>query len=398
MGARVAERGVGRRGRAGWWGLALGLVFAAGPVGLSRGAETPPAVVHGAGEGRFVVIAPQGPEGVLLAQLGEQAWGRWREPLGLPLRLDSGIVVRLIPGESGAEGTRGWTVLSQPGGVVTVRIQLGGEGGSARERLWLRALAEGALRRRAMLSGISPGVVRVPSWLVVGAAEDVLVARRPALLDDWRAGRRGEGVAPALRGVLLGGDAAGESSSAFALWWWLREASGRSGAWGRFLPALLAGEAPGAALAREFSALVPPGAEAREWELAWQVASAALAHGSALPVMEPGESRRRLEVLARMVITDPVSRTERVLPAWGEWATRDLGWVTEERRRRAQVLLADFDRHHPFFRNAAGSLGRAWLALDEGREDAWRSASAEWARDFAEGLELEAASSRLLAR
>jgi hypothetical protein len=60
------------------------------------------------------------------------------------------------------------------------------------------------------------------------------------------------------------------------------------------------------------------------------------------------------------------------------------------------LLAAEYLRFHPFYRNAAGSLGRAWTALAEGREQEWRTATEEWAEDMASGRSLEEASRRLL--
>jgi hypothetical protein len=51
---------------------------------------------------------------------------------------------------------------------------------------------------------------------------------------------------------------------------------------------------------------------------------------------------------------------------------------------------------HPFYRNAAGSLGRVWLAQAAGKERAWMQSRAEWREDKAVGRELERASAALL--
>jgi hypothetical protein len=87
---------------------------------------------------------------------------------------------------------------------------------------------------------------------------------------------------------------------------------------------------------------------------------------------------------------------ERVLPAWGEWASRGESWPAMVRSERALIIESEFTRIHPFYRNAAGSLGRAWGALASGEEDAWREASVEWSRDMADGRVLEDASRALL--
>ena len=232
------------------------------------------------------------------------------------------------------------------------------------------------------------------------AAEAAVVAERPAMLDAWQAALRESEPTPRLRDILLGSGEEGPAPEAgpatHALWLWLREEGARSGAWGRFLSALQAGESPGAALAREYGRLAARPAEAREWELAWRVAAARLARARAVPMQDAAETRRRLERASRIVVLDTEADGERVLRATGEWSERGERRVVEERAARAAQLAGEFTRLHPFYRNAAGSLGRAWLALAEGREREWRRASEEFAQDMAEGRELEEASRRLL--
>jgi hypothetical protein len=354
--------------------------------------------LHLAGSGRFEIISAPGAEGVALAEWAELAWAGWREPLALPMRLQNSITVRLVPETGWTFGPEDHRVVAEPGGVVSIWIRAGGEAGVARERRWLVALAEGVLRRKAFLIGADPARAKAPAWLAAAAAEAALVATRPAMFDAWQAEMRA-GRPAALRDVLLRpeSEAGGtEERAAPGVWLWLREEGARSGAWGRFVDSIVAGESPGAALAREYARLTPRAAEAREWELAWRVAAARLAQTRATPVMEPEETRRRLERLARMVVLDTRTGRERVPPAWGEWATRHETWPTRERAERARLLAAEFTRLHPFYRNAAGSLGRAWTALAEGQEEAWRNAAAEWTQDMESGRLLEQASRRLL--
>lgn len=403
------------RGRGGWrsgrpWMLAGVLLCAAAAL---RGEDAPPAAtasppgpaakpeearLHGAGSGRFEIISAPGAEGVALAEWAELAWASWREPLGLPSRLPNSITVRLVPEPQWPFGPDAARINAEPGGVVSVWIRAGGEPGVARERRRLTALAEGVLRRKAFLAGADPARAKTPAWLAAAAAEAALMAARPAMLDAWQASMRAEKPASLRQILLWAGDGVegGERRSALGVWLWLREAGGPSKAWERFADALIAGESPGGALAREYARLTPRAAEAREWELAWRVAAARLARARATPVMEPAETRRRLERIARIVTLDTQSGAERGLPAWGEWATRREAWPAAERAERSRMLVADFTRLHPFYRNAAGSLGRAWTALAEGREDAWRSAAAEWAQDMETGRVLEEASRRLL--
>lgn len=394
------------RGRARRVALAWGLAWVCGCAGLvssARGEAGEAVRLHGAGSGRFEVVAEPGPEGVRLAELAAAAWSEWSGALGLPGRLPVAITVRLVPEEKWSFGeNRSW-VTAGPAGVVSVWICATGEAGVARDRRWLSALAEGALMRKGLLIGGAPEQAVAPAWLVAAAAETVVVAERPAMLDAWQAEVGGGEPVAGLREVLLwaartpgGLDESGRRVAAYGVWLWLREESGRSDAWGRFVRALLGGESPGAALAREFGWLTPRPAEAREWELAWRVALRRLAALRTGPVMDPAESRLWVERIARFVAVDPRTDEERLLPAWGEWGSREEAWLRAERAERSRLIAANFTRLHPFYRNAAGSLGRAWAALAEGREAAWREASVDWARDIDTGRVLEDASRELL--
>lgn len=391
------------RARAWRWIFACGAGLALGVAApAARAAEPDPVRLLGSGSGRFEVVAEPGPDGLRLAELALAAWSEWSGPLGLPARLPMAITVRLIPEARWAFGAEDARVAVEQSGVVTVWIRAGGTAGLERERRWLAALAEGALRRKALLLGVEPAKAKAPAWLSAAAAEAMVVAERPAMLDAWQTEEgRGERAAD-LREVLLWVDRSpGEATearrrAAFGVWLWLREESARSGAWERLLVSIVRGESPGAALAREFSRLAERPSEAREWELAWQVGRARLIGARVTPMMSAAESRAWIERVARVVALETSSGEERVMPVWGEWASREQTWLRVERAERTRLLAANLNRLHPFYRNAAGSLGRVWTAWAEGREAAWRQASIEWTQDWEAGRMLEDASRRLL--
>lgn len=393
------QREAARRILAGLAGLTL--LFAVAPSAASA-AESPTARLLGAGSGRFEVVAEPGADGVRLAELAAAAWTEWSGPLGLPARLPVAITVRLVPESGWPSDDLPWRVVVEPTGVASVWIRAGGESGVVRERRWLSALAEGVLRRRALLEGVALEKVAAPTWLVAAAAEAMIVAERPSMLDAWQAEVAQETNSATLRDVLFWAKRGSVSSdeprrrAAFGIWLWLREESGRSGSWERLVGALLAGETPGVALAREFSRMTRRPTEAREWELAWRVAKARLIALRLVPMMNAAESRLWIERVARVVAVDTRTGEERVATAWGEWGLREEPWMLTERAERARLMTGNFAQIHPFYRNAAGSLGRAWVALAEGREKAWREASMDWARDMETGRALEDASRRLL--
>ena len=399
-------------GRAGYRGLVFGLAalccgatlgFGQGEAAAPAGSAAKPTVrLHLEGSGRFEVLSLPGAEGVRLAGLAEAAWAEWMAPLGLPSRLPVAITVRLVPKADWIFGNAPTRVAADPGGVVSVWI-LSEEGADlARERLWLTALAEGALRRKTFLLGVDPAKAQPPTWLTVAAAEAVIVARQASMQEAWQEDFGKEAKPAKLRDVLLWrfeGDAEGSLARArasYGVWLWLRDESGKSGAWERFVAAVAGGESSGAALAREFKRLTPRPTEALEWELAWKVAAARLVLARPTPQLSAEASRQWLERLSRIVVTDLQTGGERVLPPWGEWASRQEEWPKTTRAERAGIIDTGFSRIHPFYLNAASSLGRAWSALTEGKESAWREASVAWASDMADGRALENASRRLL--
>lgn len=406
----ISARGWGRLAAVVWLGAVVSIALAdEAPVVASAEADEVKPVepeevrVYGLGQGRFDVVALPGPDGVRLAELAKLAWAEWMTELGLPSRLLTGITVRLTPAEQWGFAEPHWRVVVEPGGIVSVWLKAGDETGTERDRRWLAGLADGAMRRLAVLTGVEVAEPRAPAWLTVAAAEAVLVAEQPSMLDAWQARMVGAGSAPTLRDLLYWADSQGPDADerrrdgAYGLWLWLREEGVRSQAWGRFVRALLGGEAPGAALAREHGRLARPPSEAKEWDLSWETNLTRLVRARTTPLLDAGESRRWLERLARIVVVDTQGAGGEVaLVAGGDWETRGDVWLTEERAARARLLLAEFGRMHPFYRNAAGSLGRAWSALAAGDEAGWRRAEAEWRADMADGAEMEEASRRAL--
>jgi hypothetical protein len=158
---------------------------------------------------------------------------------------------------------------------------------------------------------------------------------------------------------------------------------------------LLEGVSPGLALVRGYEPRFAA-AEARDIELAWQVGAAAQAALRTVPTWPAAESRRRLEQAARVTVRPLAGETEEAKELAELWAERGDPLLTSVRRARLAWLTAQVGAVHPFYRNAAVSLGRAWQAMERGDEKAWTVAVAEWRGDLATGRELEDASTRLL--
>lgn len=159
--------------------------------------------------------------------------------------------------------------------------------------------------------------------------------------------------------------------------------------------AMLRGKSSGLAMVESYPARFAR-ASAAEVELGWAVAGAGLARMRAVPVMEAADSRRWLEQLDRVVLRLAGEEQERVASLADLWAGRADPFIAAEREVRLTRLTKNLARVHPFYRNAAGSLGRELVAQSEGKRRAWSEALAEWRDDVALGMELEQASAKLL--
>jgi hypothetical protein len=396
---------VNARGHGLWFGhglaaLGLWLAMAAPRADAAEPEQAEVRFFPGSG-GRFEVAALEGEDGARLARLAEEAWAVWRGPLGLPDRWATGITVRLTPAEAWDFAEPAWRVSAEATGLVSVRIRGGGASGPARERRWAAAMAEAILMRLAISQGVGGAARAAPDWLVAAAAEAVLIEVRPALGDAWRQAAARPGGAAGLEAILKWRGAqtseGGEPSwvGAFGVWRWLGAGPGRADAWPRFIAALLAGEGPGLALTRAYGpGLARP--EKIELELAWRTALAAASREQATPLFGAEESRRHLERLARVVLTPTAGGAEAALELGALTAAEARGFPAAEREERARWLTASFARMHPFYRNAAGSLGRCWQAQERGDDAARDGAVQEWRADFAAGIELQRGSAAAL--
>jgi hypothetical protein len=401
----IERNGIRRRAETFARFAALAFATAGFLTGAFLHAQPKPAALafYGLESGRLEVAALAGAEGAELGALAERAWAVWREPLGLPDRWPVGITVRLSPAEAWPLGTPSWRVAAEPGGIVSVwiRARLPGEpGGLAESRRLLAALAEGTLYRQAVFIGVPPERITTPAWLTAGAAEAVLIRQQPALADAWQLAAARLTRVPALKAIFTWGvnepsDPKNLRTAAYGVWSWLQADGQRTGAWRRFLAEVLGGGDALNALARHYSDL-PGRGSPQELELAWQTTRAHLVRIKNIPMQEPAEARRWLEQLDRIVLAEGSGGAERAAELSELWELRKERPVRVPLAERSALLAANFRQVHPFYRNAAGSLGRVWLALEQGKLADWRAARQEWTQDLAQGRELEAASTRLL--
>jgi hypothetical protein len=384
-------------------GLALAMASACASETLRAQPKPPELAFYGLESGRFEVAALRGTEGAELGALAGQAWAVWRGPFGLPDRWPVGITVRLAPAEGWPFGTDPWRVAAEPGGIVSVWLrarQPGEPEGLPERRRLLAALAAGAMHRQAVFIGVPPARITTPAWLGAAAAEAVLIRQQPALSDAWQRETASLARVPDLKRILTWRvdddfDAENPRSAAYGVWSWLQADGRRTGAWRRFLAEVLGGGDPVTALTQHYQDL--PGRDRpQELELAWQAACAQLVRINNVPVLEPSETRRWLEQLDRIVLSEGSDGAEKAFALVDLWDWRKEPAVRTPLADRSALLAANFRQVHPFYSNAAGSLGRAWSALAQDKIAAWRAARLEWTQDMAVGREMEAASKRLL--
>lgn len=343
--------------------------------------------------GRFEVASMDAAVAHRVAAAAEEGWRVLAGPLGLPPAFPSPVFVRVVPaGTPGAAETH--EVAVEPGGLVTLWLGARAQEGPALRR----ALVDALLHRLGVaLHGVTVPPVVAP-WLVLGAAGWWETRVDGARLDALREASRRR-PPPALVSLLDGArDPAGfEGDAAGATWWFtfLLAESSRGAEWPRLLGRLLAGGDPQAMLAQAY---VGRFGGPDERELWWQTGWHHHLRQRVLPGLEAEEARDLLAALARFVFADE-GGGDRLVPLTEVLARRTEPLVAAELARRGADLGRSAAGMHPFYRNAALTLAEAF-ALPAGVEaDRRRSAlGAQWERDWADGLALEAATREVLDR
>lgn len=343
--------------------------------------------------GRFEVASMDAAVAHRVAAAAEEGWRVLAAPLGLPPSFPSPVFVRVLPAGT-PRATATHEVAVEPGGLVTLWL-----GPRAQEgRLLRRALVDALLHRLGVaLHGVTVPPLVAP-WLVSGAAGWWETRVDGARLDALREASRRRSP-PELVRLLDGahGSFGSEEDAAGATWLFtfLLAESGRGGEWPRFLARLLAGGDSQAMLAQAY---VGRFGGPDERELWWQTGWHHHLRQRVLPGLEAEEARVLLAALARFVFSDD-GGTDRLVPLAEVLARRSEPLVAAELARRGAELGRGVAGMHPFFRNAALTLAEA-CALAAGPEgDRRREAlAAQWERDWADGLALEAATREVLDR
>lgn len=326
--------------------------------------------------------------------VAEEVWQSLERPLELPERgFPSIITVRLVTAAQWSAAVP-FQAAAETGGRVTVRVRWSAD--AAGTEALRHALVQALLMRSAIAwHGLSPAL-RVPLWLEQGCLGWSLTHTRPALLDEWQQASARVAPPPLVR--VLGLDRATPPTRAEelgALWLLahLQAESGLAHRWPALLRAILGGEDPAQAVGRIYGGDFTADAARELW---WQVGWHAQRRLSAQAVETAADSHAwvvgRARWVARRGDTDVVLNLDEV------FAARREPWVAAELGQRIGQIKGELGSNllHPFFRNAALSLGRAYEAVRVGDAHAFAVAKADTEHDYADGVELETAADAAL--
>ncbi len=321
-----------------------------------------------------------------LAQ-AEEVWRTLEGPLLLPAGdFPSPVSVWLFPAAQWT-GEAPFVSAAELGGRVSVRVRWSDdEAGRAALR---RALVQALLMRRATsLHGGVPGLV-VPPWLENAGVAWSLTHGNAGALDAWQ--RESLRTTPPSLATVLAqrrGSLAAHADEQSALWLLthLQAESGEERRWPQLLRAVFGGTDTAAALWQFFGNYFKDDTE-RElwWQVGWhtQLRQAAQAGDTA------AETRAWLAENARWTARRAAGGDDEPLAPDEVFAARARPWVTEELARRLARIRAGLATVHPFYRNAALSLGRLHEAALAGESNKFAQAQSDLARDIADGRELE---------
>ena len=371
-------------------------VFAAGAQSVQAQSETtvekneaPLVFYTGAGQFEIIALKPQPAQETLI--LASSVWRSLARPVGLPSGgFSSAVAVRLVPAAN-------WThpavfnVVAEPGGLVSVRICWSEKTDA---RIIRRALVQAVLVRQAVAFFGAAQPFTVPLWLEQACVALGEGSDRPAMFDAMR--QESAQLAPPpletmLRWERNEAEEPGRVLAAFWLFQYLQAESGDSSRWGKWLRRLLGGADPLQALEEVYGgAWKNPAAR----ELWWQTGFCDVRTRSTLPLMTMPETRDWLADRCRWLAVK--NGREQVLSFDDLWTARKETWVKNGMTERAQQIENQLLRLHPFYRNAAISLGRMYQAAVKGAEVEFKAAKQAVSQDAKDGHELEAVTTEAL--
>lgn len=372
---------------AGVWAQSVPPVKAvAAPVGKS--AEP---LVFYTGTGQFEIIALKAEAAQEALRLANSVWRGLAGPLSLPKEgFSSAVAVRLVP-EAEWVGPAVFAVVAEPGGLVNVRVRWSD---TTDARVVRRALTQAVILRRAVAWHGAINGLTVPLWLEQACAAWSEAADRPAMLDAMQ--RESDGMSPPTLAALLSWQRGDDEPRGWVLasFWLLQHfqaESGDSRLWPEWLSALLAGTDPLRALPAVYGTVLKDAATRELW---WQVGYYNKSRSSALPLLTADDTRNWLADRCRwLAIKDG---REQVLSLDDLWVARQEAWVKAELTERSHQLQLMLSRLHPFYRNAAISMGLMYQSALKGDEEQFKAAEKALSQDASDGRELEAATGSAL--
>jgi hypothetical protein len=173
------------------------------------------------------------------------------------------------------------------------------------------------------------------------------------------------------------------------------ESGGEARRWPQFLRAVFGGEDSVAALQRLYGNYFNDDAARELW---WQVGFHSQRRQAVQAIETAAESRAWLAERARWLARR--GEDEVALGLDEVFAARSEHWVADELGQRLAQLRAGLAAGglHPFYRNAAMSLGRVYDATQTGDRKKFDAAQADLFRDVADARELEQAAGAALDR
>jgi hypothetical protein len=336
-------------------------------------------------KGQFEIIVRDVADAQPALALGRTVWDALARPLGLPANgFPQPVTVRLVPADQWTEPSL-FTVTLEPPGWVSVRVRWSSDVDPVIVR---RAFVQGLiLRQAAAWHGVGPKLT-VPLWLEHACTALSLVRERPAMLDAYQQESASIPSPPPLRALLLWERGAVESRGweLASLWLLLQlqaEATDASW-WGGWVRGVVGGASPADTLPQSYKGLWTDGSTMELW---WQVGFHHQRRVRTLPVMTLDASRAWLADRSRWLAGR--EGREVVLSLEELQRLRQEPWVREELAARLSQTQSILGVIHPFYANAAISIGRLYEAALKGNEKQFQLARADFERDAIDGRELE---------
>ena len=376
--------------RCGWLAAGLvALVCGAGAqaqtaAGVLPAVEPAPRVFY-TQAGRFEVIVNEAADAQPMLELGRSVWAALNAPLGLPAGgFTLAVSVRLVPAAAWNEPSP-FTVTVEPAGLVSVRVRWAADVDPIFVR---RAFVQGVILRQAVAWHAVGPRLTVPLWLEQACTAWSMVRERPAMLDSFQQESAGMTTLPPLRSLLEWERGAVESRGweLASLWLFLQLQAEPGGAaqWGGWVRGVVGGAAPYETLPRAYAGLWPDG---RSLELWWQTAFHHQRRLRVLPVMTAEASRAWMQDRSRWLAGREGREVVLALDQLPELRRED--WVRGELNKRLGQTRSVMGSIHPYYANAALSLGRVYEAAAKGREQEFTLALAAFKRDATDARELE---------